>query len=97
MYMYIVHMYVYCAHVSGNIYIYKEAPSHSAGPGQGLGLEGPGARGPGKGPEVFILVILGWSGVHFGRFCLPFGRFGMPKGCSGGRRASGKGSDLGGF
>merc|ERR1711965_582023 len=41
------------------LYYIKEAPPHSAGPGQGLGLGGPGARGPGKSPGVLILVDFG--------------------------------------
>ena len=40
-------------------YFLKEAPPHSAGLGQGFGLGGPDARGPGKGPGVLILMNLG--------------------------------------
>ena len=60
-------------------YIFKEAPPHSAGPGQGLGLGGPGARVPARALGSLFWWILGWSGVHFGRFCFLLEGLGDPK------------------
>ena len=61
----------------------------------GIGAWGSRRQGPSKSPGVLILVDFGVVWGPFWEILLPFGRFGRPKGCSGGPRASGKGSGRG--